>query len=144
MSKIGKIVAFESSEEYGLIAPFDGGEMVLVRAGDFLDQQEDVKVGTIVRFSSLQGARGVIAYNLSILAENNSQPESRSLKQTHRRSAACCHGETTHSRCELGRRGYQNEIVNALVTQIPSITAAQVAAVGRILTNDAIRHGWLH
>jgi cold shock protein len=67
MSMTGKI-ATSFTDSYGFIEPDDGTDRVIVHADEFGAEWPDVKPGTAVRFSSLQGARGLRAYNVRILA----------------------------------------------------------------------------
>src|ERR1700733_3887968 len=68
MSMTGKIMIIDSADGYGFIEPDEGSAKVFVHADDFGPQWQRLRPGTVVRFSIIQGFRGLKAYNVTILA----------------------------------------------------------------------------
>lgn len=62
----GKVAEFDLAGGYGLIAPDDGGPRVFVHADEF-GGWHGVRIGTGVRFSTVQGRGLEKAYNVIIL-----------------------------------------------------------------------------
>jgi CspA family cold shock protein len=135
---LGKIAAFELTMGCGLIAPDEGGPSVFVHADD-LGGQQNVGVGTPVRFSSVQGIRGPRAYNVRILTAPSDDP--------------CDDGSLTGDVGYgggyllevqiLSRRQYAEEITNILISAIPGATSAQIVEAQSALAQRAARRGWL-
>jgi CspA family cold shock protein len=123
MSKRGKITSVFPLEGYGLIQPDDGSAPAFVDVTDFGAQWSDLKPGTLVRFSSLQGLRRPRAYNVMILGNELSPPDD--------------------IREALSRSEYEDEITRVLLSRVPGITAMQVSEVRDKLTEDAAGRGWL-
>jgi cold shock protein len=118
----GKIVEFDVSSSWGLIAPDDGGSMVYVHAEEL--RGCDVVLGAEVRFSSIQSVYGPKAYNVSLLSLS----------------------EYLDTACELVTAEsfeYAHEIADILMSVLPEITGADVLKIRTGLVRCAYDRGWL-
>src|SRR5258708_4910968 len=74
MSMTGKVAEIDPDKGFVFIEPDDGSAWVLVNPDDLCGKPGDVKPGTTVKFSSVQGALGRVAYNVSILPYQQGAP----------------------------------------------------------------------
>lgn len=139
----GKVAEFNPVKGYGLIQPDDGGSKVFFHADDF-GGQRDLDVGTPVRFSSLSGRRGPKAYNVSVLLTSEREITSGCNSGRSRVANRCnrCRSSSRQVRA-LNYRGYMEEITDVLISEVPSITAAERAEVLKRLAKITAQHGWL-
>jgi cold shock protein len=153
----GKIAVFDAVKGCGLIAPDDGGSRVFVHAEEFGGDQ-DLGTGTPVRFSSIQGARGLRAYNVAILNGSSRQRRGPQVRVephngcTVERNNDCSSGTiTTHEEEQclshefqlLSRNEYLTEITDILISIAPDITARQILKIRIELARRAARRSWI-
>jgi cold shock CspA family protein len=122
MSMTGKIIELSKSEECGFIQPDDGTAKVFLHADDLGVWWRYLEPGTRVRFSCIQGARGLRAYNVSVLREDPPDSPQAGI---------------------VGRRVYEEEIMAVLTSNAPSITADEITEVRKHLALLAADRGWL-
>jgi cold shock CspA family protein len=144
MSTYGRITSVFPLEGYGLIQPDDSSALVFVDVTDFGAQWRDLKPGTLVRFSRLQGIRSPKAYNVMILdnelstADDIREPFNNSLGKS-----LVSDSQAPRSIHSLSRSEYEDEITRVLLSGVPGITVTQVSEVRDKLTEDAASRGWL-
>lgn len=127
---IGTIVRFDAASGHGYIAPDDGGAEVFVNAAE-LGGPRDLSVGMHVRYSSIQGVRGLKAYNVGIVTGRPAQPFVE-------------HASDRYAGIEfLSPREYAEEIAAVLASAVPDASAAQVVEVRANLVARAAHRGWL-
>jgi cold shock CspA family protein len=117
----GKVVRFDEMRGYGFVAPEGGGEDVFVHVNDLDVDKRLIAPGAIVEFTMEDGERGPKASNVRIV-----------------RNAA------------TGEAGYpgpgfdfRQELTEALLTGVPTLTAEQVVRVRKTVLELAQDHGWL-
>lgn len=123
--RLGKIIQFDATGNYGIIAPDDDGLSVYVHADDLGGCIPGV--GTLVRFSTIQGINGPKAYNVA------------TVDSVHSREISVL-GEASEV---LNPREYAEEIAGILIDALPDITARQMVEVRSRLVGRAAQHGWL-
>ena len=109
---VGRITSIFPLEGYGFIQPNDGSALVVVDVANLGAQGWDVKPGSLVRFSSLQGVRGPKAYNVMILTADPGV--SAIVRGTSDNVFGQSHnnGSWTHRAIHiLSRSGYEDEIM---------------------------------
>jgi CspA family cold shock protein len=67
----GRVIRFDEVKGYGFIMPSDGGEDVFVHANEITDRGLRVSAGTQVAFRVLEGDRGLKAYDVRILEDQD-------------------------------------------------------------------------
>lgn len=144
MSMTGKISTICRPQEYAIIDPDNGSSSVYVYADDFGQNWKDITPGTPVRFSSLQGIRGLKAYNVIVSAREPSRSLTTSFVQTENAPAVSSHNDSYRRELNVARwRSYEDLITAVLKSAVPFITPEQVSQVCKELTECAIRRGWL-
>ena len=128
----GKIIRFDQVRGYGFIAPEPGGDDVFVHANDLSADEVTVSVGTRVEFEMVEGERGPKAYGVRVLGPP-SPP-----------GPAGAGDAAAEDECAaLGEREFGSELVELLLTSVPTLTGAQIIAVGTAALRLARSHGWI-
>lgn len=128
---LGTIVSFDELRGYGFIAPVNGGADVFVHANDFGDARHLVRPGIRVRYEVAETDRGLKAATVAI--------EQPSASATPGAAATVDDGE-----CDvLAVRDFQNAVTEALLENVPTLTAAQIVATRRALLAMARGYGWV-
>jgi cold shock CspA family protein len=68
----GKIIRFDVDKGYGFIAQDNGGDDVFVHANDLLHVGKQIGTGTKLKFSVMDGARGLKAYGVQVVEDYHS------------------------------------------------------------------------
>jgi CspA family cold shock protein len=68
----GKIIRFDVEKGYGFIAQDSGGDDVFVHANDLLHVGTQIGTGTRLKFSVMDGARGLKAYGVQVIEDYHS------------------------------------------------------------------------
>lgn len=137
---VGRVIRFDQSRGYGFIAPDDGGDDVFLHAAEIGDRTDNIRVGTRVEFRTMEGQRGLKAYDVKVL------PDSASSESTLRPPATRRPDDLADEDDEwdlVTEREYGAEIADALIVECPEITAAQIVAIRRRLVAHARDKGWL-
>jgi cold shock CspA family protein len=132
----GKFAGFDQANGIGFIEPDDGSCKVLVHVDD-VGGQRDLRIGAPLKYSTVQGAHGPKAYNVSVLEPSHDGHDSSS------RWGAVPPDNCVVQIHLLSDRRYSQEIADALRAKVPGITAAEIAEVSGKLIGRAARHGWL-
>jgi cold shock CspA family protein len=131
---LGTIVSFDELRGYGFIAPVNGGADVFVHANDFGDTRHLVRPGIRVRYEVAETDRGLKAATVAI-----EQPAAPGATATPGAPATVDDGE-----CDvLAVRDFQNAVTEALLENVPTLTAAQIVATRRALLAMARGYGWV-
>ncbi|MFE3327893.1 cold-shock protein [Streptomyces sp. NPDC059176] len=130
----GKILRFDDTRGYGFIAPDDGGEDVFMHANDLRDDKYLFRSGLRVGFEVEDGDRGLKAFNVHLL-EKPAVPA---------RSISAARDEDDESLCDvLSRTDFQQELTEALIEGVPTLTAAQIQQVRRRVLELVQTHNWV-
>jgi cold shock CspA family protein len=144
MSMTGKISTLCRPQEYAIIAPDNGGPSVFAHADEFREDWEGLRLGMAVKFSSLPGARGPTAYNVTALVRKPGAVPVGFCEMQNRSLATSSHNYRCRPELNLGsRRSYEDVIAAVLISTVPEITAEQVTAVCKRLTECTVSRGCL-
>ncbi|MEU6171291.1 cold shock domain-containing protein [Streptantibioticus parmotrematis] len=120
----GKIVRFDDVRGYGFIAPDDGGEDVFVHANDLREDKHRYRAGLRVGFEVEDGDRGLKASDVHLLAPRRDDDD--------------------EILCDvLSYRDFQQELTEALLEGVPTLTAGQVVQVRRKVMDLVRTHNWV-
>lgn len=144
MSKIGTVSTVSRDQEYAIIEPDDGSPCVYVHAENFGCYWKELNPGTPVRFSSIQGAQRLRAYNVMVLPGRRDNPLATRLAPTESPPTSPTINDRRRRELDVvSYRGYQDLIATVLQSAVPLITSEQVTRVSTELTARAIQSGWL-
>ena len=128
----GRMLRFDEVRGYGFIAPDGGGEDVFVHANDFLDDKSLFTAGKAVQFEVMEGERGLKALGVHLI---DSPPLGGSGAGP---SPVLDDGE-----CDvLSPAEFQQELTEALLHGVPTLTATQIVQVRERVLKLAHKHGW--
>jgi CspA family cold shock protein len=71
----GRIIRFDTDKGYGFIAQDNGGDDVFLHVNELLDVGSQVGTGTRLKFSVMDGARGLKAYGVQVIEDYHSGEE---------------------------------------------------------------------
>ncbi|MEU1016106.1 cold shock domain-containing protein [Streptomyces sp. NPDC005898] len=134
----GKILRFDETRGYGFIAPDDGGEDVFMHANDLRDDKYLFRAGLRVGFEVEDGDRGLKASNVHLLEKPvQHTPPERPLSTVVR-------DEDDESLCDVLSRGdFLQELTEALIQGVPTLTAAQIQQARRCVLELVQTHNWV-
>ncbi|MTD53511.1 cold shock domain-containing protein [Amycolatopsis sp. RM579] len=118
----GKVVRFDEMRGYGFVAPDDGGEDVFVHVNDLDVDKRLIAPGTVVEFTLEDGERGPKASNVRVVRNARSGNDDDYLP---------------------AGLDFREELTEALLTGVPTLTAEQLLRVRRTVLDLANQHGWL-
>jgi cold shock CspA family protein len=128
----GKIIRFDRVKGYGFIAPDPGGQDVFVHANDLGVDENMLTVDTRVEFEVMNSDRGPKAYDVRVLG----RPTAVATPATAAWSAA--------DECDvLSEREFGGELVELLISAVPSLTGAQITGIRSALVGMARTHRWI-
>lgn len=119
----GKVVRFDEIRGYGFVAPDGGGEDVFVHVNDLDVDKRLIAPGAIVEFAIEDGERGPKASNVRIV-----------------RNAPTVARDVEYLGLSLE---FREELTEALLTSVPSLTAEQVVRVRKAVLDLVRERGWL-
>ena len=143
---VGRILRFDEARGYGFIAPSNGGEDVFFHANDFGEQRQFIRPEMRVEFEAEAGDRGLKVASVRLL-----DGPGRLRADIHQAfdnfdAAAPRSGDPADDDglCDvLAPRQFAAEITELLVSQVPSLTGAQILQIRQHLTDHARSHGWV-
>jgi cold shock protein len=125
----GRIVRFDDMRGYGFITPDDGGEDVFVHANDLRDEKYRYRAGLRVGFEVEDGDRGLKASDVHLLE----QPKKRAERS-----------DDDEILCDvLSYADFSQELTEALLDGVPTITGAQIVQVRRRVMELVQTHNWV-
>jgi len=71
----GKIIRFDMDKGYGFIAQDNGGDDVFLHVNELVNVGSQIDAGTRLRFSIMDGARGLKAYGVQVIEDYHSGEE---------------------------------------------------------------------
>jgi cold shock protein len=148
----GKVVQFDDIRGYGFIAPDKGGEDVFVHANVLTDDKFLFVPGLPVEFEVTEGDRGLKAYAVHVLQEQIEAaapapkpiPAPRPPAPVVTPKAASSHADDEDDLCDvLTAPAFRQELMELVLESEPTLTAAQIKQLLRVLTELGARHGWV-
>lgn len=119
----GKVVRFDEVRGYGFVTPEGGGEDVFVHVNDLDVDKRLIAPGAVVEFVIEDGDRGPKASNVRIV-----------------RNAPTVARDVEYLEFSLE---FREELTEALLTSVPSLTAEQVVQVRKTVLDLVRERGWL-
>lgn len=126
----GRIVRFDDVRGYGFITPDDGGEDVFVHANDLRDEKFRYRAGLRVGFEVEDGDRGLKASDVHLLE----QPPRKRAERSDDEEILCD---------VLSYADFSQELTEALLDGVPTITGAQIVQVRRRVMELVQTHNWV-
>ncbi|WP_430781534.1 cold-shock protein [Actinoplanes sp. G11-F43] len=130
----GTIVRFDDVRGYGFIAPQRGGDDVFVHANDFGDQRHQVTVGMKVSYEVVHSDRGLKVASVRLEAKGGGV-----VTEPVDPPASLEDGEYD----VLTTGQFEATITELLLTNVPTMTGAQIVEARRALSTMARAHGWV-
>ncbi|WP_308425893.1 MULTISPECIES: cold shock domain-containing protein [Actinokineospora] len=128
----GKVIRFDDVRGYGFVLPETGGEDVFLHVNDITFDKRKLVPGAVVEFVIEEGERGLKASDVSLVSgratEYTSDP------------AFADDGDFADL---LSVREFRDEVTEALLSGVPTLTAEQVVRVRQTVVGIARAHGWL-
>lgn len=119
----GKVVRFDEMRGYGFVAPEGGGEDVFMHVNDLDVDKRLIEPGVVVEFTVEDGERGLKASDIRLVRD-------------HRDDADGGAGPPS-------ARDFREELTEALLTGVPTLTAEEVLRVRRCVLELVRDQGWL-
>ena len=147
----GRVIRFDETKGYGFIAPSDGGEDVFVHANELIDRGLRISAGTRVGFRVLEGDRGLKAYDVEVIEEDQPPVSAQATNDplmpngTHSaepalRGRAAAEDEL----CEVFPEAeFVQQITDLLLVAAPQLTGATIVELRRHLLQFARKNGWV-
>lgn len=150
----GRVIRFDEVKGYGFIAPSDGGEDVFVHANELADRGLRISAGTKVEFRVLEGDRGLKAYDVQIIDEDQQPVYSASAQAAGDPMAAngsypaeaALRGRTAaeDELCEVFPEAeFVQQITDLLLAAAPQLTGATIVELRGHLLQFARKNGWV-
>jgi CspA family cold shock protein len=145
----GRVLRFDEARGYGFIAPDMGGEDVFLHANDLGSEKYLIRPGVAVEFDLEAGERGLKASAVRVLgaAGGAGAVEVRRRTVTPSRSAGGREpggaDDDEDVLCDVLSAGeLRQELTEALLKEVPTLTGGQIAAVRESVLRLAGSHGW--
>jgi cold shock protein len=144
----GRVIRFDEVKGYGFITPSEGGEDVFVHANEIADRGLRVGAGTQVAFRVLEGDRGLKAYDVRIIddqdqsgpAGDSPRPaiEPRAEPRAEWRPPAADELFEVFAEPE-----FTQQITELLLTAAPQLTGSGIVELRGRLLEFARKNGWV-
>ena len=132
---MGKVIRFDEYRGYGFVSPDAGGEDVFIHVNDIDFDKRLLSPGIQVEFVPEKGDRGLKAARVRL-------PEQRVAEVPTADSADGV--DIVDGLCDvLSTAELIVELNEALLDQVPGLSAKQIVAVRGCLVSVARSHGWL-
>ncbi len=135
----GKVIRFDDVRGYGFVAPDVGGEDVFIHVNDLVCDKRLIAPGVRVRFATEEGDRGLKASRVSLAeqrAETHVQAaaDGKSMMVAYEDDMACD---------VLTVQELRDELTEAMLAEVPSLTGQQILAVRESMLALARKHCWI-
>jgi cold shock protein len=150
----GKVIRFDEVRGYGFIAPSNGGEDVFIHANEVTDRGLRVFPGTRVKFRVVEGDRGLKAYDVRIIEEDQpaqSTPDTEAEELASHNGSHPAEVVTTEpvaaTEDELfevfAEREFVQQITDLLLATMPQLTGTAILELRSSLVQFARKNGWV-
>jgi CspA family cold shock protein len=130
----GKVIRFDDVRGYGFVLPETGGEDVFLHVNDINFDKRKLTPGAVVEFVVEEGERGLKASDVSLVGGGSREREF---------PADQGFAEDGDFADLLSVREFRDEVTEALLAAVPTLTADQVVRVRQTVVGIARAHGWL-
>jgi cold shock protein len=130
----GTMVQFDEVRGYGFIAPDDGGIDVFVHANSLSGPHTPVSCGTRLEFSVLSGDRGPKAYDVRVIGGPANRESAPAAEPGPPEPGP---GPTP------GAQDYLARCTEALLADVPDLTARQVVRIRASMLRLAAEMDWI-
>ncbi len=149
----GRVIRFDEIKGYGFITPSDGGEDVFVHANELSDRGLRVGAGTKVEFRVVEGDRGLKAYDVRIV--DDQQPAQNAPAQAAGHAPARDGSHPAEQAPQqwppaeeelfevLPEPEFTAQITELLLTASPQLTGATIVELRKHLVQFARKNGWV-
>jgi cold shock protein len=136
----GRVIRFDEIKGYGFITPSDGGEDVFVHANEITDRGLRVSAGTQVVFQVLESDRGLKAYDVRVL-DDQEHPAPAPAGNGH---AAERRGPADDELFEVfAEQELSQQLTELLLTAAPQLTGGVIVELRGRLLEFARKNGWV-
>lgn len=132
----GKVIRFDDVRGYGFVLPETGGEDVFLHVNDINFDKRKLTPGTVVEFVVEEGERGLKASDVNLVSGRAPSAQDYSGGDGH-------FPEDGDFADLLSVREFRDEVTEALLSGVPTLTAEQVVRVRQTVVGIARAHGWL-
>ncbi|MEP9391097.1 cold shock domain-containing protein [Gordonia sp. VNK1] len=159
MAVSGKVVHYDANRGFGFLAPESGGADVFLHINDIDIDENELKPGAKVSFDVEETDRGAKAVNVAV-TEGAPADDAPAGARPHRRDDH--HGGRSHNDRHGGDRhgnerprrprggsgsldaaAFTEELTELLLDSADDLTAAQIVAIRRRVTDFAVGRGWV-
>ena len=162
MAVSGKVVHYDANRGFGFLAPESGGADVFLHINDIDIDEGDLKPGAKVSFDVEETDRGAKAINVAVTeaapADDSAPAPARGRRDDHHGGRG--HNDRGHDRNDRGgdrdrpRRprggagsldaaAFTEEVTELLLDADDNLTAGQIVAIRRRITDFAVGRGWV-
>ena len=136
----GRVIRYDEARGFGFIAQEDGNgqQDVFLHANGLVDGSTSVTIGARVAFQVMQGQRGFKAYDVKVIGDDESPPAEHTSE--HHKVPDLPEGDM----CDvLTRAELTAELTELLLTEVPTLTGAQIFDLRAALLALAKSHDWV-
>lgn len=159
MAVSGKVVHYDANRGFGFLAPESGGADVFLHINDIDIDENQLKPGATVSFDVEETDRGAKAINVAVTdaapADDNAPAGRAHRRDDHhgprqdRDRGGDRHSGDRPRRPRAGGGGtldasaFTEELTELLLDSAEDLTAAQIVAIRRRITDFAVGRGWV-
>ncbi|MGX7828047.1 cold shock domain-containing protein [Actinokineospora sp. 24-640] len=134
----GKVIRFDDVRGYGFVLPETGGEDVFLHVNDIDFDKRKLVPGAMVEFVIEEGERGLKASDVSLVSG-----PTRAAAPVNDYGGDPAFADDGDFADLLSVREFRDEVTEALLAGVPTLTAEQVLRVRQTVVGIARAHGWL-
>jgi CspA family cold shock protein len=147
----GRVIRFDEAKGYGFIAPSEGGEDVFVHANEVSDRGLRISAGTQVEFRVLEGDRGLKAYDVRVLDEEQQPGPAPAAHDMPARNGGLRAEQEPKEQIAaddelievFSEREFVQQITDLLLTTAPQLPGATILELRGALLRFAHKNGWV-
>lgn len=134
----GKVLRFDDVRGYGFVAPDEGTEDVFLHVNDLECDKRLIVPGVRVQFAAEESDRGLKASHVILAAQRPDAPA----QATEREQVVVTYDDDVA--CDvLTVQELRDELTEAMLTDVPTLTAQQILAIRQSILELAGKHCWV-